>query len=163
MLKEPNDVIVIDGVTDLRTYAIDEWIIKDNKKRGEDGREPRTKIGKGNISAWEEINTRVKLLIQPIMNFSFFNNIHLFMTAQMKPLYVNDIRTGDEIAIKEWLEYDVECLLILHKDKNTEHYWCSCEKAPLWSDGCFVEDLTKETGLLEVLAKHGLLDQKEVE
>jgi len=157
--KDKIACVVIDGISDLRGYAIDEWIqthpIFDSKTGKERQRES---IGAENIGAWGEINKRVQSLIEPLVNYALYNKVHLFMTTQMRDVYIGNNRMGQEPDIKDWLEYPCECLLVFTKDKRTEHYECSCEKAPLWSgDSGWVEELRKETGLLEVLSAHGLL------
>lgn len=159
--------VVVDGVSDLRNYAMKEWLRTHpiyDKKTGE--KRERKTIGGENLGAWSEINERVRFLIEPLINYALFNNVHLFMTAQMKDKYgvvtINNkktsVRLGQEPDIKEWLEYPCECLLILKKSKNSEYYECSCEKAPGWcGESGWVEELHKDTGLLEVLSKHKLI------
>lgn len=152
------ELVVLDGVSDLRTKAIDEW----EEEKG------RKLTGK-NIDGWRAVNERVRKIVEPLMNWGIFNCVHVFMTAEMREIYKEDkngvsVGTGKyEPAIKEWLEYPCEAVIILEKEKGKDHYWCSCEKAPLWSDGCFQEDLYKNTGLLEVLSMHGLLEMEEKE
>ena len=151
--------IIVDGISDLRNYAMEEWLQTHpiyDQKTGEERK--RKTIGGENIGAWGEINKRVRLLVEPLINYSLYHNIHLFLTAQMKDTYVKNTRVGQEPDIKDWLEYPCECLLVLKKDKNTDHYECSCEKAPLWSgESGWVEELHKDTGLLEVLSTHKLI------
>ena len=165
--KDEIKCIVVDGVSDLRDYAMEEWLQTHpiyDRKTGEE-RKRRT-IGGENIGAWGEINKRVRLLVEPLINYSLYHNVHLFLTAEMKDVYgvitennkKKNVRMGQEPDIKDWLEYPCECLLVLKKDKNTNHYECSCEKAPLWSgESGWVEELHKDTGLLEVLSTHKLI------
>jgi len=165
--KEEVKCVVVDGISDLRGYAMEEWLqthpIYDQKT----GKEHKRKtIGGENIGAWGEINKRVRLLVEPLINYALYNGVHLFLTAQMKDTYgvitennkKKSVRMGQEPDIKDWLEYPCECLLILKKDKSREYYECSCEKAPLWSgESGWVEELHKDTGLLEVLSTHKLI------
>ena len=157
--KDELKCIVVDGISDLRGYAMEEWLQTHpiyDQKTGEERK--RKTIGGENIGAWGEINQRVRLLVEPLINYALYHNIHLFLTAQMKDTYVKNTKIGQEPDIKDWLEYPCECLLILKKDKNTDHYECSCEKAPLWSgESGWVEELHKDTGLLEVLSIHKLI------
>ena len=157
--KDEIKCIVVDGISDLRDYSMEEWLQTHpiyDQKTGE-ARKRKT-IGGENIGAWGEINKRVRLLVEPLINYSLYNNIHLFTTAQMKDTYVKNTRVGQEPDIKDWLEYPCECLLVLKKDKNTDHYECSCEKAPIWSgESGWIEEMHKDTGLLEVLSTHKLI------
>ncbi len=151
--------IVVDGISDLRGYAMEEWMETHpiyDQKTGEERK--RRSIKGENIAAWGEINKRVRLLIEPLINYALYHSIHLFLTAQMKDTYMKNVRIGQEPDIKEWLEYPCECLLILKKSKNCDYYECSCEKAPLWSsESGWIEELHKDTGLLEVLSTHNLI------
>jgi len=151
--------IVVDGVSYLRKYALKEWIHAHpiyNQQTGKS--EPRESIGKENISAWTDVDVRVQDLIIPLINYAHYEKAHLFITAEMKDIYINNVREEQEPNIKEWLEYKCDCLLEFTKDKRTKYYECNCIKAPIWSgDSGWVEELRKETGLLEVLSTHGLL------
>ena len=151
--------IVVDGISDLRNYAMEEWLQTHpiyDQKTGEERK--RKTISGENIGAWGEINKRVRLLVEPLINYSLYHNVHLFLTAQMKDTYVKNTRVGQEPDIKDWLEYPCECLLVLKKDKNTDHYECSCEKAPIWSgESGWIEEMHKDTGLLEVLSTYKLI------
>ena len=145
--------IVVDGISDLRRYATTEWeLINEQKATGR------------NIAAWVAINTRVKRLVNPLRNFGVYNSIHVFFTAQMRDVYgvdakKNPLRLGEEPDIKEWLEYPVDALLILNKQKRSDIYTVSAEKVPNWcASSGWVEELRKDTGLLEVMSKYGLLE-----
>lgn len=142
-------LIVIDGISDLRKLARDEWNSTPGNKKAS---------GK-NKHAWEMINNRVRGIINPLVNYGLYYSVHVFMTAEMKDNYENDIKTGREPDIKEWMEHDIDCLIEMKKDKGTEHYHCICDKAPMWSSGSFISDLRKGTGLLEVLSMQGLLEE----
>ncbi len=157
VLSPPHDLklVVVDGISDLRDYAIEEWIALDNEKRVLDKRPPRKSIGEDNLGAWGEVNKRVRLLLEPLINFGISHSVHVFSTAQMKQVYKDNKRTGEEPDIKEWIEYPCEAILILHKEGA--RYYCTCEKAPIWSKGTFTEDLVKDMGLLTVLGKWELL------
>ena len=156
MVLQHNELkcIVVDGISDLRRYATTEWeLINDQKATGR------------NIAAWVAINTRVKRLVNPLRNFGVFNGIHVFFTAQMRDVYgvdakKNPMRLGEEPDIKEWLEYPVDALLILNKQKRSEVYTVSAEKVPNWcASSGWVEELRKDMGLLEVMSKYGLLEE----
>lgn len=155
MVLQHNELkcIVVDGISDLRRYAIIEWeLINEQKATGR------------NIAAWVTINARVKRLVNPLRNFGVYNSIHVFFTAQMRDVYgvdakKNPLRLGEEPDIKEWLEYPVDALLILNKQKRSEVYTVSAEKVPNWcASSGWVEELRKDTGLLEVMSKYGLLE-----
>lgn len=155
----PLKCIVVDGISDIREYAIEEWI-QAHPLYDKDGKEKkRESIGAKNLSGWSEVNKRTRSLLEPLINYGLYRGVHVFFTAQMKQVYANNIRTGEQPDIKEWQEYPCECIIQLHKDKGTDHYWCSCEKAPAWSKGTFKVDLCKDTGLLEVMSMQGLLEE----
>ena len=158
MILQHNELkcIIVDGISDLRRYATIEWeLINEQKATGR------------NIAAWVAINTRVKRLVNPLRNFGVFNGIHVFFTAQMRDVYGVDakkdpLRLGEEPDIKDWLEYPVDALLILNKQKRSDVYTVSAEKVPNWcASSGWVEELRKDTGLLEAMSKYGLLEEGE--
>jgi len=151
--------IVIDGISGLRKYAYEEWLKKhplydkDTKKKKE-----RDGIAEGNIGAWRDINTRVWSLINPLINIAYYRECHLFMTALTKGIYINNKYKYDEADVKDWIKGPCNCLFMFTKEKRTTKYECSCEKAPRWSgESGWVEELHKDTGLLEVLSTHKLI------
>jgi len=158
-----NDVeincIVVDGISGLRKYAYEEWLENHpvyDKKTGE--KRKREGIAEGNIRAWHDINTRVWSLINPLINIAYYCDCHLFMTALTKGIYINNKYKYEEADVKDWIKAPCNCLFMFTKEKRAEKYECSCEKAPLWSGGSgWVEELHKDTGLLEVLSKHNLI------
>lgn len=148
--------VVIDGISDLRRFAMKEWIYLDNAKRLKNNQELRTKIAGKNITAWTEINERVRELIEPLVNYCIESRIHLFMTAEMKDVYEGESRIGERIDVKEWLEYPVECLFRFYKDGT--QYFCDCEKVPLWTENrIFEAELVADIGFVTMLKKQNLL------
>jgi hypothetical protein len=146
---------VVDGISDLRKYATDEWLIHDNERRSADGRTKRKTIGGDNIGAWGAINDRVRSLLEPLINYGITTGTHVFFTAEMKQVYRNGKVIGLEPNIKEWIEYPCECIITLKSDGSK--FWCESTKVPLWSNGVFSETLEKDTGLMRVMAQYGLL------
>lgn len=149
--------IVVDGISDIRDYAIAEWIQMHPIFDKQGNEKKRESIGAKNLSGWSEVNKRTRSLLEPLVNYGLYRGVHVFFTAQMKQVYANNIRIGEQPDIKEWMEYPVECVMILHK--NGDKYTCTCEKAPMWSQGTFSADLRKDTGLLEVMSMQGLLEE----
>ena len=147
--------VVVDGISDLRNYAMDEWLIHDNERRSADGRTKRKTIGGDNIGAWGAINDRVRSLLEPLINYGLTTGTHVFFTAEMKQVYRNGKVIGLEPNIKEWIEYPCECIITLKSDGSK--FWCESTKVPLWSNGVFSETLEKDTGLMRVMAQYGLL------
>jgi hypothetical protein len=150
--------IVIDGISDLRDYAISAWIIKDNEERKTQGKTPRKSIGEKNIGAWGEVNQTVRDLLEPLINLALIEDINLLMTAQCKEEWLDGDKVGYIPDLKPWMSYPVPCLCSLSSEKDT--YLLSCYKEPD-NPSWIVDELEKDNGLLKALVAHGLLDVNE--
>lgn len=152
--------IVLDGVSDLREYAIDAWTIKDNAARIAKGREPRKGIGEKNLAGWSEVNTIVKHILKPLVNLALKERLNFIMTAQMRDKYMDGEIIGKEPAFKSYISYPVPCLFTLSNNGNG--YNLESTKDPLnprWRE----TNITKGTGLLDALIKHGLIAPPDIE
>ena len=147
--------IVIDGISDLRDYAISAWVIKDNEERKVQGEPPRKSIGEKNIGAWREVNQVVRDLLEPLVNLALTEDINLLLTAQFKEEWLGGDKVGYIPDLKPWMSYPIPCLFSLFStDKG---YSLTCTKEPdnpRWS----VEDLEKGAGFLKALVSHNLID-----
>lgn len=156
----PLKTIVVDGVSDIRDYAMQEWIFLDNQQKLSDGRanKLRKSIGEDNLAAWTEVNVRVKLILQPLINYTqSHTDVNLFLTAQMKDEYLHKERVGRKMDTQTWMDYFVDVVIELKREGT--HFWADCKKVPAWADeGLFVADLEKSIGLLSVFTKHKLLN-----
>ena len=76
--------IIVDGVSDIRTFAMKEWIYRDNIERRKRSMPERKTISGDNKSAWHEINERVKNLLRPLINWANVTRNNVFFTAQLK-------------------------------------------------------------------------------
>jgi hypothetical protein len=146
--------IVLDGVSDLREYAIDAWIIFDNVERIAKGREPRKGIGEKNLTGWGEVNTIVKHILKPLVNLALKEHLNFIMTAQMRDKYLDGEIIGKEPAFKSYISYPVPCLFTLSNSGNG--YNLDSTKDPLnprWRE----TNIAKGTGVLDALKKHKLI------
>jgi hypothetical protein len=147
--------IVLDGVSDLREYAIDAWTIKDNAVRIAKGREPRKGIGEKNLAGWSEVNTIVKHILKPLVNLALKEHLNFIMTAQMRDKYMDGEIIGKEPAFKSYISYPVPCLFTLSNNGNG--YSIDSTKDPLnprWRE----TNIAKGTGLFDALIKHTLIE-----
>ena len=150
--------IVIDGISDLRDYAISAWVIKDNEERKAQGKPQRKSIGEKNIGAWGEVNQTVRDLLEPLINLALIEDINLLMTAQFKEEWLGGDKVGYIPDLKPWMSYPVPCLFSLSNEKEVYSLHCYKEpENPSWS----VDELDKDTGLLKALITHNLLDTTE--
>lgn len=153
--------VVVDGISDIRTFAMKEWIFKDNIGRAK----PRKTVGGENLTAWSDINDRVKNILEPLINWGNIHRANIFFTAQMKDSYTAttdangkrvSIRDGKEINAKEWVEYDVDVKCHLRRDAAS--YTAEFIKVPGWSKP--VEKQLVEIprdGMIGLLAERGLV------
>ena len=149
--------VVIDGVSDIRTYAIKEWIYNDNIERKRKGMAQRKTISGDNKSAWHEINERVKNILRPLINWANVTRNNVFFTAQLKDNYLNDKKVGKVINIGEWCEYDVDVKLeFLHP--SLDRFIVKITKIPNWAidTGVYEVEIRKD-GFFGLLAERGLI------
>ena len=145
--------IVVDGISDIRDYAVEAWIIKHNE---ETTKEHLTSIKYKDWNAWGEVNSIVREILEPLINLALEEDINLLMTAQMKEDYIDDTKVGYKPDLKAWMSYPVECLFTLYKAEKSSVYSLSCEKECMnasWQ----VDELEKDRGLLKALLSHDLL------
>jgi hypothetical protein len=146
--------IVIDGISDLRDYAICAWIIKDNEERKAQGKSPRKSIGEKNIGAWGEVNQAVRDILEPLINLALTEDINLLMTAQFKEEWLGGDKVGYIPALKPWMSYPVPCLCSISREKDIYSLFCYKEpNNPSWT----VDELEKDNGLLKALVSHDLI------
>jgi hypothetical protein len=150
--------VVIDGISDMRDYALQEWIKKDNAARKSYGKPLRHTIGEENLSAYSAVNQRVRRLIEPLMNWAMANGINLLLTSQMKEKWVDRNRVGMEIDLKPWITYPAESIFILHHDGPS--YFGECYKVPHWTKCPATVSLARETGLFELLSAESLIEKR---
>jgi hypothetical protein len=151
--------IVLDGISDLRDYAILDWVIRDNKKRLSGGKEPRESIGEKNLGAWGAVNETVKKILNPLINTALKKHINFFMTAQMKDRYLNGDIVGMIPDLKSYMSYPVPCLFILSYEGS---YNIECTKEPVtprWE----IKDIKKDIGMLEAFRAHDLIRKEPVD
>lgn len=157
-LTELPKTIVIDGISDLRDYAISAWIIKDNEERKAQGKPQRKSIGEKNIGAWGEVNQTVRDLLEPLINLALTEDINLLMTAQFKEEWLDGNKVGYIPDLKPWMSYPVPCLCSISREKDTYSLFCYKEPDnPSWT----VDEIEKDNGLLKALVAHNLINSDE--
>lgn len=150
-LKPLPRTIVIDGISELRDYAIDEWIIRYNAKNGK----TRQSIGEKDLGAWGEVNGAVKKILEPLINKALLQHVNFVMTAGMKEKYVDGHIVGYTPDYKAWMARSVQCLVQLSCANEAYNLKCLKEpKNPRWS----VDRIKKKTGLLDALRGHNLIE-----
>lgn len=148
--------IFVDGVSDIRGFAMKEWIHNDNRARKVEGLKPRTSILGENLSAWSAINDRTKNIIRPLVNWATVKRTNVFFTAQMKDNYINNKKVGQAINIGEWLEYDVDVKCHLYRDKEGD-FMASFVKVPGWANECENDVPITRDAFIALLAERGLI------
>jgi hypothetical protein len=148
--------IFVDGVSDIRGFAIKEWIYNDNRERKAQSLKPRTSIMGENLSAWSAINDRTKGIIRPLVNWATVKRTNVFFTAQMKDNYIKNQKVGQAINIGEWLEYDVDVKCRLYRDKDGD-FMASFVKVPGWANVCENDVPIPRDAYIALLAERGLI------
>ena len=149
--------IVLDGVSDIRVFAMKEWIYKDNQQRVRLQQKTREGIAGENLGAWAEINDRVKMLLRPLINWGNVTRNNVFFTAQLKDNYLNNKKIGKAINVGEWCEYDVDAKFEFSRP-SLDRYSIRITKIPGWAKdtGEYEIDILPN-GFLALLAERGLL------
>lgn len=124
--------VILDGVSDIRTFAMREWIHKDNQVRLKTQQKLRQTISGDNKSAWHEINERTKGILRPLINWGNVTRNNVFFTAQLKDNYLNDKKVGKAINVGEWCEYDVD-VKIEFRRPAIDQYIVRFTKLPDWA------------------------------
>ena len=146
--------IILDGISDLREYAMYAWILADNADRIAKGREPREGIGEKNLGAWGKVNNAVKEIVTPLVNLGLKHGLNVIMTAQMKDRYISGDIVGTKPDIKSFVSYPVPCLFTLSYDEKGYNINCTKEpNNPRWR----VDGITKGSGLMDAFSSHNLL------
>ena len=149
--------VVLDGVSDIRKFARDEWIYKDNQVRIRQQQKPREGISGDNLAAWQDINDRVKSLLRPLINWGNVTRNNVFFTAQLKDNYINKQKVGKAINVGEWCEYDVDAKFEFSRP-SLDQYNIRITKLPKWAvdDGTY-EIGIQQNGFLTLLAERKLI------
>lgn len=152
VLETHPETVVIDGISDLRDLATIAWAEEYNEANGTKLTTPKYK----DWGEWGKINQKVRDILEPLINFALIEDTNLWLTAQMKDDYVNDVKVGTKPDLKEWMSYPVQCLFLLERTKSD--YTLQCIKEPenaAWE----IPELEKEVGVLKALVEHGLVDR----
>lgn len=151
------NVVILDGISDIRRFAMKEWIEKDNQIRISQGKPARTGISGENKAAWAAINQRVMGILEPLINWSNIRHTNVFFTAQMKDMYVNDTKVGRQIAVAgDWIEFDVDVKCYLFRN-DAGVFMARFSKLPGWAKVCDEEVPVAKEGLFGLLAERELL------
>lgn len=148
--------VFVDGVSDIRGFAMKEWIYKDNRARKVAGEKPRESIAGENLSAWSAINDRTKGIIRPLVNWATVKRTNVFFTAQMKDNYINNKKIGQAINVGEWLEYDVDVKVRLYRDRDS-NFMATFVKVPGWALECESDVPIHKDSYIALLAERGLI------
>ena len=154
VLETHPETVVIDGISDLRDLATIAWAEEYNEANGTKLTTPKYK----DWGEWGKINQKVRDILEPLINFALTEDTDLWMTAQMKDDYVNDVKVGTKPDLKEWMSYPVQCLFELERTKSG--YSLICTKEPenaAWER----PELEKDIGVLRALIEHGLAERTE--
>jgi len=135
--------VVIDGISELRDYAVTKWAQINKRKRPV------------NPGDWEQINDMVRDQLFPLINQCRIEKINLIMTAQFKDDYALDSegkssKVGRVPALKEWMSYNVDALVTLENNKS--RYKMICNKSIA---GYFEMDITGKS-MYEILTEYGV-------
>lgn len=157
VIKEDKyQLVILDGISDIRKFAQKEWIEKDNLIRIANGKAPRNGISGENKSAWAAINQRVMGILEPLINWSNIKKTNVFFTAQMKDSYLNDAKVGRQIAAGDWIYFDVDVMCQLYR--TTEGvFMAKFTKLPGWAKVCDEDVPVMKEGLFGLLAEREIL------
>jgi len=150
ILKTCPKTVVMDGVSDLRDMATIAWAKEYNEANDTKFSMPKYK----DFGEWGKINQKVRDILEPLINFALTEDSDLWMTAQMKDEYVNDVKVGTKPDLKEWMSYPVQCLFLLERAKKEYHLTCTKEpENAAWDN----PNLEKNNGVLKALLEHNLV------
>jgi len=130
-IREKGDVSAIgmDGISDVRPYAVQEWL-EDNPGR----KQP------ANAGDWRDINDKVRDIVFMLINIGRVEKISIFLTAQVGGEYVNNVRVKDVPDCKTWITHNVDHKFKMMRNDDTKTFEAFCEKS--YYDPFFTIDLT---------------------
>jgi len=131
--KKKPATIIMDGLSELRAYAVDEWL---QRKRTEG----KKRIQPSGAGDWGEINDIVRSLIFPLINYCRVMKINLVLTCTLKDKYKDREVVGSELHVKDWMAYNVDYIYWL-KASTDNKYLVECHKSP---NGRMVKVITNE-------------------
>jgi len=146
---EQISAIGLDGISDLRPYAVEEWL-EENPKR----KQPTT------AGDWRDINDKVRDICFQLINIGRVERISIFLTAQVGGEYKNNVRVKDIPDCKPWITYNIDHKFRLYvEDKEFLAY---CEKSyldPFWTVA--LTDFSHETkpSLMNILQDTKMLNK----
>ena len=132
--------LVIDGITDIRPYARDEWC------------EEKDRANPVTAGDWRDINDKVRDICFPLINWGRAKNINIVFTAMVAPKYENLKRVGEEPACKNWIWHNVDQKFRLFTDSKSQKYLAFCEKS--WFETLVTLDLTGQVFIHDLLRDH---------
>ncbi len=116
--------IGVDGVTDVRPYAVAEWLYENP-----DRKQPNT------FGDWRSINDKVRDICFTLLNLGIAENINIFFTSQFR-------KDEDKIVpnVKEWILHIIHHKFKMVRDDVNKKFYAYCEKS--YFDPFFTIDLT---------------------
>ena len=150
------DLVILDGISDIRKFAQKEWIFRDNLIRAKDGKGPRSGISGENKGAWAAINQRVMGILEPLINWSNIKKTTVMFTAQMKDSYMNDQKVGRQIAAGDWIEFDVDVKCKLYRTEDGT-YMAHFTKVPGWATALDEDVVVAKEGYYGLLLARGII------
>jgi hypothetical protein len=102
VLNVEPELIVIDGVSDLRRMATDKYTAETNKKAFTE-------------MQWGQINDMVKEIIFPLINYCSINDKYLILTTLWEDEYEGRVVVGKKIAAKEYITSNINQIVYLEK------------------------------------------------
>jgi len=121
--------IALDGITDIRPYAVAEWLSENPSRQ-----RPST------AGDWRDINDKVRDICFQMINIGRAEGISVFLTAQVGGEYVNNVRVRDIPDCKTWISHNVDHKFQLTRDDANKRFLAYCEKS--YHDPFFSLDLT---------------------
>lgn len=150
-IREGEDIpaIALDGITDIRPFAVREWLEETGRDR------PYT------AGDWRDINDKVRDICFQIINIGRAEGVSVFFTAQVTGRYEKNIRKEDIPDCKNWIWHNVDHKFRFIKDNNQKKFLAYCEKS--YYDPFFTLDLTDWThgekpSLMNILQDPKLLE-----
>jgi len=141
--------IALDGITDIRPYAVSEWLDENPNRKN-----PAT------AGDWGDINDKVREICFQMINIGRAEGISVFLTAQVGGVYEKNVRVKEVPDCKDWIWHNVD-----HKFKcynENQKFYTFCEKSyldPFWTIDLTDFTHTSKPSLMNILQDSKLLEK----
>jgi len=144
--REDIKTIALDGIADIRPFAIKEWLV-DKARKGKRRQRPNT------LGDWGEVNEKVREICHRLINWGRKKNKNVVFTTQVG---YDDSGNREVPEAKKWILHNVDHKF--HMVARDGEFLAYCEKS--WHDPFFWVKIGKDDSIADMLRDTSYLHDK---